>query len=121
VLQFSIAPASGGVSLVEVEDAPEPFAAADGADGGGLIASRERDDVGQALGVALGMLVLQELAHDGTGAIEEASTRYMTLVPKSLLVVTDTVTIFESEWLMRRPAETVARLVELRGSPIIPK
>jgi hypothetical protein len=55
------------------------------------------------------------------GAIEEAFTRYMTLVPKSLLVVTDTVTIFESEWLMRRQAETVARLVELRGSPIIPE
>ena len=55
------------------------------------------------------------------GALEEAFTRYMTLVPKSLLVVTDTVTIFESDWLMQRQAETVARLVELRGSPILPE
>jgi hypothetical protein len=63
--QFSIAPDSRGVSLVEGEHAPEPFASADAADGRGRIAGGEGDDVAEALVVALGVVVLHELAHDG--------------------------------------------------------
>jgi len=55
--QFSIAPDSRGVSLVEGEHATEPFASADAADRRGRIVGREGDDVTQALVVAL--------AHDG--------------------------------------------------------
>jgi hypothetical protein len=65
VFQFSIAPDSRGVPLVEGEDATEPFASADAADGRGRIARREGDDVAQALMVALGVVVLHELPHDG--------------------------------------------------------
>jgi hypothetical protein len=65
VFQFSITPDSRGVSLVEGEDATEPFASADAADGRGRIARREGDDVAQALVVALGVVVLHELVHDG--------------------------------------------------------
>ena len=63
--QFSIATDSRGVSLVEGEDATEPFASADAADGRGRIAGREGDDVAEALVVALSVVVLRELAHDG--------------------------------------------------------
>ncbi len=65
VSQFSIATDSRGVSLVEGEHATEPFASADAADGRGRIAGGEGDDVAQALVVALGVVVLHELAHDG--------------------------------------------------------
>ena len=65
VSQFAIAPDSRGVSLVEGEQATGPFASADAADERGLIAAGEGDDVAQALMVALGVVVLQELAHDG--------------------------------------------------------
>ena len=65
VSHFSIAPESRGVSLVEGEHAPESFASADAADGRGRIGGREGDDVPQALVVALGVVVLHELAHDG--------------------------------------------------------
>ena len=68
VFQFSIAPDSRGVSLVEGEDTTEPFASADVADPAavrGRIARREGDDVAQTLVVALGVVVLHELAHDG--------------------------------------------------------
>ncbi len=68
VFQLSIAPDSRGVSLVEGEDATEPFASADAGDGRDRIARREGDDVSQALMVALGVVVLHELAHDGAQA-----------------------------------------------------
>jgi hypothetical protein len=64
VFQLSVAPDSRGVSLVEGEDATEPFASADAADGRDRIARREGDYVAQALMVALGVVVLHELPHD---------------------------------------------------------
>ena len=45
--------------------AREQHEQADGAEGRGRIAGREGDDVAQALMVALGVVVLHELAHDG--------------------------------------------------------
>jgi hypothetical protein len=65
VSQISIATNSRGVSLVEGEHAAKPFAPADAAAGRGRIAGGERDDVAQALMVALRVVVLHELAHDG--------------------------------------------------------
>ncbi len=63
--QFSIAAESRGDSRVEGKHAAEPFASADASDGRGRIAGGEGDDVAQALVVALGVVVLHELAHDG--------------------------------------------------------
>ena len=65
VFQFSIATDSRGASFVEREHATEPFASADAADGQGRIGRGEGDDVAQASVVALGVVVLDELAHDG--------------------------------------------------------
>src|ERR1700678_4237121 len=56
---------SGGASLVEGEDAAEPFASADAADGRGRIVGGEGDDVAQALVVALGVVVLHKLTQHG--------------------------------------------------------
>lgn len=58
---------------------------------------------------------------DRTAEIEAAFTRFMAFVPKSVVVVADTVTILDSERLMRRQSETVERLTELRGSSLIPE
>ncbi len=65
VSQFSIATDSRGGSLVEGEHATEPFAPADAADGRNRIEGREGDDVAQALVVALGVVVVHKVAHDG--------------------------------------------------------
>ncbi len=65
MFQFPIPPDSRGVSLVEGEDATEPLASADATDGRGRIAGGEGDDVAKALMVALGVIVLHELVHDG--------------------------------------------------------
>jgi hypothetical protein len=66
VSQFSIATDSRSVSLVEGEHATEPFASADAAAGRGRIGRGEGDDIAQAPVVALGVVVVHELAHDGT-------------------------------------------------------
>jgi hypothetical protein len=63
--QISIATDSCSVPLVEGEHATESFASADAADGRGRIAGGEGDDVVQALVVALGVVVLHELAQHG--------------------------------------------------------
>ena len=63
--QFSIGTDSRGVSFVKGEHATEPLTSADAADGRGRMAGGEGDDVAQALVVALGVVVLHELAHDG--------------------------------------------------------
>jgi len=65
VFHFSIAPDSRGASLVEREHATQPFASADAAEGRGRIPGGEGDDVAQPLVVALGVVVLHELVHDG--------------------------------------------------------
>jgi hypothetical protein len=54
-----------GLFGVEGEQATEPLASADVADGRGRIAGGKGNDVAQALMVALGVVVLHELAHDG--------------------------------------------------------
>jgi hypothetical protein len=53
VFQISIAPASRGFSVVEVEHAAEPLPSFDAAD---RTAGGEGDDVAQALAVALGVV-----------------------------------------------------------------
>jgi hypothetical protein len=52
------------VSFVKGEDATEPLSSPDAAEGRGRIAGREGDDVAEALVVALGVVVLNELADD---------------------------------------------------------
>src|SRR5580700_7900556 len=56
---------SRGLSLVEGEHTAEPFQSVDATDGRGRMAGGEGDDVVQALVVALGMVMVHELAHDG--------------------------------------------------------
>lgn len=53
--------------------------------------------------------------------IETRFERYMSLVPKEILLVADTKTIFDSDWLFGRMTETVALLQRLRGSAIVPE
>src|ERR1700723_2160086 len=65
VSQFSIAPDSRGLSLVEVDQASEPLPSFDAADRGDRIGGREGDDVAEALMVALGVVVLHKLAQHG--------------------------------------------------------
>lgn len=53
--------------------------------------------------------------------IERIYEEWMALVPKQILVVADTLSIFESEWLFRRMEEGVELLTSLRGSAVIPE
>jgi hypothetical protein len=53
--------------------------------------------------------------------IERVFEEWMRLVPTQLLMIADSVSIFENEWLFKRTHESVERLVALRGSPIIPE
>jgi hypothetical protein len=53
--------------------------------------------------------------------IERVFSEWMALVPKQILLVADTTSIFESEWLFKRMQETVERLTKIRGSAIIPE
>lgn len=80
VFEFSIAPDSRGASFVEREHATEPLASVDAADWRGRIAGGEGDDVAEALVVALGVVVLHEVVHDGA---------QMTLAERDVFVVTD--------------------------------
>jgi hypothetical protein len=47
--------------------------------------------------------------------------RFMRLLPKEILAVSDSRTFLQSEYLMKRVVQTVDRLVELRGSEIVPE
>ena len=62
--QFSIRTDSRGASRVEGEQATEPLASADVADGRGGTPGREGDDVAHALVIAFGMVVLDKIADD---------------------------------------------------------
>jgi hypothetical protein len=53
--------------------------------------------------------------------LERRFNAYMDLVPEQLLVITDTTTAFENDYLMKRMAESVESMVKLRGSAIIPE
>ena len=53
--------------------------------------------------------------------IERVYNEWMGLVPKQILVVADSVSIFESDWLFKRMQEGIERLTKLRGSAIIPE
>jgi len=64
VFQRAIRWDSRSVSAVEVEQATESLTSSDAASGGERIAGGEGDDVGQALMVALGVVVGHELAQD---------------------------------------------------------
>jgi len=53
--------------------------------------------------------------------IERAYAEWMVLVPNQIVLVADTLSIFESDWLLKRMQEGIERLTALRGSPIIPE
>ena len=53
--------------------------------------------------------------------IERIFVEWMALIPKQILLVADTMSIFESEWLMKRYSEGIERMTMLRGSAIIPE
>lgn len=52
--------------------------------------------------------------------IETRFRKFMELVPEQILLITDTMTVFENKWLLGRMAECTALLQRLRGSVIIP-
>ena len=81
VSQDSIAMNSRSLSLVELEDAAEPFAHAHTPDDHGRGASGKRDDVAEALMVALGMVVLDVLSDQ----VVEVPGAKGDNVPKALL------------------------------------
>jgi len=53
------------------------------------------------------------------GEIEAAYLRFMALIPDDLLVITDTVTVFEKKMLFQRMFDGTNELSQLRGSDII--
>lgn len=53
--------------------------------------------------------------------MQERFDQFMSLVPTQLLVITDTVSVFENKWLLSRMADTIELLQKLRGSEIIPE
>lgn len=53
--------------------------------------------------------------------IETIFRKFMSLLPDDLLVITDTVTIFDNERLFQRSIEETQLLSKLRGSSIIPE
>jgi hypothetical protein len=46
---------------------------------------------------------------------------FMALIPKELMVVTDTQTFIDSDWILNRMLESTALLTKLRGSAILPE
>jgi hypothetical protein len=53
--------------------------------------------------------------------IQAVFGRFMQLIPDELLVITDTVTVFQKKMLFQRMLETTNELTRLRGSAIIPE
>jgi len=46
---------------------------------------------------------------------------FMALIPNDLLVVTDTKSFMDNDWILKRMVESTAVVANFRGSPIIPK
>jgi hypothetical protein len=46
---------------------------------------------------------------------------FLDLVPRELMVISDTMTILDSSWLLKRVSKDIDVLMKLRGSPIIPE
>lgn len=52
--------------------------------------------------------------------LEKRYVAYMSLLPDQLMVITDTMSIFDNQQLMDRMVDTIKMLEKMRGSPILP-
>ncbi|HEX7843596.1 MAG TPA: hypothetical protein VF469_39255 [Kofleriaceae bacterium] len=53
--------------------------------------------------------------------LERRFTAFMELFPDQIMVITDTMTIFDNEQLMTRMVETISSLEKMRGSVTVPE
>ncbi|MEP7122840.1 MAG: hypothetical protein ABJE95_18080, partial [Byssovorax sp.] len=55
------------------------------------------------------------------GAVCSTFEKYMSIVPNQIMLISDTVSIFDNEWLFKKSVESDALVQKLRGSAIIPE
>jgi hypothetical protein len=53
--------------------------------------------------------------------IDRIFSEWMEIVPKQIILIADTTSVFDNAWLFDRMQETIDRLTKLRGSEVIPE